>query len=176
MNLPELTGCCCLCSFVSSSTIFCCCCCIFCIFGLSSSSSCWIFFSISTMWSSSSRLRSPQRCSSSMETSLSDSKQCARWIGKSFKSTHHRFYARANTRGNTYKLVNHSFHYDLRKHFSLHVLLIFGNSLPNSVVDTCTMNAFKAWLDKFWLHQVVKYNFTADLTGTGKRSEEVTML
>ena len=32
------------------------------------------------------------------------------------------FYARASTRGNNYKLVNHSFHYDLRKHFFLHVL------------------------------------------------------
>jgi len=30
------------------------------------------------------------------------------------------FYARASTRGNNYKLVNHSFHYDLRKHFFLH--------------------------------------------------------
>ena len=27
------------------------------------------------------------------------------------------FYARANTRGNNYKLVNNSFHYDWRKHF-----------------------------------------------------------
>jgi len=33
-----------------------------------------------------------------------------------------------------------------------------------------TVNTFKAWLDKFWLHQVVKYDFTADLTGTGKQS------
>ena len=32
------------------------------------------------------------------------------------------FYAMASTRGNNYKLVNHSFHYDLRKHFFLHVL------------------------------------------------------
>ena len=47
-------------------------------------------------------------------------------------------------------------------------------SLPNSVVDTSTVNAFIAWLDKFWLHQAVKYDFTADLTGTGNRSEEVT--
>ena len=31
-------------------------------------------------------------------------------------------YTRASTRGNNYKLVNHSFHYDLRQHFFLHVL------------------------------------------------------
>jgi len=47
------------------------------------------------------------------------------------------------------------------------------NSLPNSIVDANTVNAFKARLDKFWLHQAVKYDFTADLTRTGNRSEEV---
>ena len=47
------------------------------------------------------------------------------------------------------------------------------NSLPNSVVDACTVNAFKARLDKFWQHQSVKFDFTADLAGTGNRSEEV---
>jgi len=46
-------------------------------------------------------------------------------------------------------------------------------SLPNSVVDACTVNAFKACLDKFWQHQLVKFDFTAHLTGTGNRSEEV---
>jgi len=48
-----------------------------------------------------------------------------------FKMTHHiydevvsprlPFCAISNTRGNNYKLVNHSFHYDIRKYFSLHV-------------------------------------------------------
>ena len=47
------------------------------------------------------------------------------------------------------------------------------NSLPNSVVDACTVNAFKARLDKFWQHQLVKSDFTTDLMGTGNRSEEV---
>jgi len=56
--------------------------------------------------------------------------------------------------------------------FSARIVNIF-NSLPNSVVDACTINAFKAHLDKFWQHQIVKFDFTADLTGTGNRSEEV---
>ena len=47
------------------------------------------------------------------------------------------------------------------------------NRLPNSVVDAYTVNAFKARLDKFWQHQLVKFDFTADLTGTGNRSKEV---
>jgi len=38
-----------------------------------------------------------------------------------------------------YKLHNHSVHYDLRKHFfSAHIVNIW-NSLPNSVVDACTV-------------------------------------
>jgi len=78
------------------------------------------------------------------------------------------FYVRASTRGNNYKLVNHSFHYDLRKHFFSACIVNIWNSLPNSVAD-----AFKARLDKFWSHQAVKYDFTADLTGTGNRSEKV---
>ena len=52
--------------------------------------------------------------------------------------------------------------------FSARIVNIW-NSLPNSIVDTSTANAFKAWLDKFWSHQAVKYDLTADLTGTGKQ-------
>jgi len=40
----------------------------------------------------------------------------------------------------------------------------------NTVVDVDTVCLFKARLDKFWMHQVVKYNFTADLTGIGDGS------
>jgi len=79
------------------------------------------------------------------------------------------FKERANTRGNNYKLQNHSFHYVLRKHFSARIVNIW-NSLPNSVVDACTVNVFKARLDKFWQQVLVKFDFTADLTGTGNRS------
>ena len=77
---------------------------------------------------------------------------------------------KANTRGNNYKLHNHSFHYDLRKHYFSARIVNIWNSLPNTVVDASTVNTFKARLDKFWLHQLVKFDFTADLTGTGKRS------
>jgi len=33
------------------------------------------------------------------------------------------------------------------------------------------VNLFKARLDMFWMNQDVKYDFTADLTGTGDRFE-----
>ena len=61
-------------------------------------------------------------------------------------------------------------HYDLRKHYFSPGIVNIWNSLPNTVVDASTVNTFKARLDKFWLHQLVKFDFTADLTGTGNRS------
>jgi len=84
-------------------------------------------------------------------------------------SPHRPFYARANTRGSNYKLVNHFFNCDLCKHF----LSEYSVNIRSSLLNSSTTNAFKARLDKFWLHQAVKYNFTVDLTGTGNRSEEV---
>jgi len=69
-------------------------------------------------------------------------------------------------------LQNHSFHYDLRKHFFSARIVNIWNSLPNLVVDVCTVDAFKTRLDKFWQHQqhqLVKIDYTADLTGTGNR-------
>jgi len=56
--------------------------------------------------------------------------------------------------------------------FSARIVNIW-NSLPNSIVDACTVNAFKARSDKFWQHQLMEFDFTADLTGTGNRSEVV---
>ena len=34
-----------------------------------------------------------------------------------------------------------------------------------------TVDKFKLRLDKFWMYQDIKYDFTAELTGTGDRSE-----
>ena len=45
------------------------------------------------------------------------------------------------------------------------------NSLPNTVVEVDTVDKFKFLLDKFWMYQDIKYDFTAELTGTGDRSE-----
>jgi len=74
------------------------------------------------------------------------------------------------TRGNKYKLLNHRFHYDLRKHYFSARIVNIWNSLPDHVVDVNTVNLFKTRLDKFWANQDVRYDFTADLTGTGDRS------
>jgi len=45
------------------------------------------------------------------------------------------------------------------------------NSLPNTVVEVDTVDKFKLRLDKFWMYQDIKYDFTAELTGTGDLSE-----
>ena len=39
--------------------------------------------------------------------------------------------------------------------------------------DACTVNAFKARLGKFRQHQLVKFDSTVDLMGTGNRSEVI---
>ena len=81
-----------------------------------------------------------------------------------------RYYPKTNTRGNKYKSLNHTFHYDTRKYsFSARIVNIW-NSLPNYVVDVDTVCLFKTRLDKFWMHQDVMYDFAADLTGIGDRS------
>jgi len=77
---------------------------------------------------------------------------------------YHRSCTRFNTRGNKYNFLNHIFHYDLPKHFFTACII---NILPNSIVDANSVNAFKAHLYKFWLHQEVMFDFIADLSGTG---------
>jgi len=51
-------------------------------------------------------------------------------------------------------------------------------SLPNSVTDTYTVkfNAFKAHLDKNGQHQIIKSDFTAEMTGTRNLSGELIVI
>ena len=79
-----------------------------------------------------------------------------------------------STRGNKYKLLNFTFCHDLRKYYFSARIINIWNSLPNCGMDVSTINQFKARLDKFWMHQDVLYDYTADLTGIGDRSVLVT--
>jgi len=75
------------------------------------------------------------------------------------------------TSGNSLKILSRSFHYDLRKYsFPARVVNIW-NSLPNVVVLASSLDIFKNRLDRFWGNQGVKYDYTAELTGAGSRSE-----
>jgi len=81
------------------------------------------------------------------------------------------FNNRVDTRGNKYKLLNKSFHYDLRKYsFTAHTINTW-NSLPNKIVDGESVNTFKTRLDKYWRNQPLLYDFNAELAGTGDRSK-----
>jgi len=64
-------------------------------------------------------------------------------------------------------LINKSFHYDAPKFSFTARRFNIRNYLPNSVVDVNTVNLFEARLDKLWMHQDVRYDFIADLTGIG---------
>jgi len=57
--------------------------------------------------------------------------------------------------------------------FSAHNVNNIWNNLPNLVDNAIAVNAFKARLDKCRLHVAVTFDFTADLTGIGNRSEDV---
>ena len=79
--------------------------------------------------------------------------------------------ANSLTRGNNYRLFKQRCHYDLRKFSFTNRIVNIWNSLPNTVVEVDTVAKFKLRLDKFWMYQDIKYDFTAELTGTGDRSE-----
>ena len=66
-------------------------------------------------------------------------------------------------------LIAHFATFFRKYYFSARTINIW-NSLPNCFVDVSTINQFKARLDKFWMHQDVLYDYTADLTGIGDRS------
>ena len=64
--------------------------------------------------------------------------------------------------------MNQSFHYDLLKYsFPARVVNIW-NSLPNVVVFASSLDTVK---NRFWGNQDVKYDYTAELTGAGSKSE-----
>ena len=77
----------------------------------------------------------------------------------------------SNTRGNIYKLQLTHIHYNLRKHFFSIRIVAVWNSLPNSIVNAESTNIFKNRLDRFWFNQEFKFDWRADITGIGNRSE-----
>jgi len=54
-------------------------------------------------------------------------------------------------------------------------MIILWQVVTNDVVDVNNVNQFKTRLDKFWMHQDVKFDFTADLTGIGVRVSLIIM-
>ena len=75
------------------------------------------------------------------------------------------------TRGNDFRLSKNRSHYDYRKLLFTNRIVNIWNSLPNAVVDVDSADLLKSRLDNFWRFQDVKYDYTANLAGTGDRSE-----
>jgi len=74
------------------------------------------------------------------------------------------------TRGKSLIIANRRCHYNLRKYsFSMRITNVW-NSLPFSVVTAPYVNSFKNRLDKHWASQELRYNWEAELSGTGSRS------
>ena len=76
-------------------------------------------------------------------------------------------------RGNKYKLLSHTFHYNFNKFSFAARIVNICNCLPDYVVDVNSAALFKKRLDKFWADQNVMSDWTADITGTGDRSEYI---
>ncbi|KAK3107174.1 hypothetical protein FSP39_008524 [Pinctada imbricata] len=78
---------------------------------------------------------------------------------------------RETNRGNTKKLLVQRPRLNIRKYsFSVRVTHLW-NSLPESVVSAKTLNTFKNRLDKFWQHQDIVYDYTAEFRiDTGSHS------
>ena len=74
------------------------------------------------------------------------------------------------TRGHSLRLNTNTAKYDLRKYFFTNRIVSIWNSLPEDVIGSISVNQFKNRLDKFWCNQDVIYDFKADLTGIGNRS------
>ena len=75
-------------------------------------------------------------------------------------------------RGHSLKLVNNTYHYDLRKFSFASSIVNVWNSLPEIlVISADTTDTFKRRLDKFWPHQDILYDYKVELTGVGNRSQ-----
>jgi len=76
----------------------------------------------------------------------------------------------SRTRGHNLKLVSHRHHYDLRKYSFTARIVVTWNSLPESVIAAETTDCFKNRLDKFWNNHELIFDYKAELTGIGNRS------
>jgi len=75
------------------------------------------------------------------------------------------------TRGNSFKLLNQRFYHDIRIYSFLPRIINTWNSLPDFVVNVDSVNIFKNQLDTFWSDQEIIFDYTAELTRIGDRSE-----
>jgi len=71
------------------------------------------------------------------------------------------------TRGNCNTLLVKRCRYELRKNFFSNRIVNMWHSLPDYVVMSDTINAFKNRLDAHWKHRYFLFHYRATYTGTG---------
>ena len=79
-----------------------------------------------------------------------------------------------HTRGNSRKLTVMRCRFDLRKYCFTNRIVNMWNSLPDNVIFANNVNSLKQFetrLDEFWSDQDIMFDLTAEITGTGDRSE-----
>jgi len=76
----------------------------------------------------------------------------------------------SRTRSHDLKVISHRHHYDLRKYSLAARIVNTCNSLPESVIAAETTNCFKNRLDKFWNNQEIIFDYKAEFTGIGNKS------
>ena len=77
------------------------------------------------------------------------------------------------TRGHHVRLFKRHvrYHYDLRKYYFGNRIISNRNSLPDYVINANSVGSFENSLDRFWSNQACLFDYKADLTGTGSRSQ-----
>ena len=62
-------------------------------------------------------------------------------------------------------------HYDLSKYYFGNRIISNWNSFPDSVTIADSIGIIENSLDRFWSNQACLFDYKADLTGTGSRSQ-----
>jgi len=82
-------------------------------------------------------------------------------------------YTASVTRGNSLTIVNKCCHYDLRTFSFCNRITSLWNSLPEDIVTAQSLDSFKIKLDKHWHLQELRFNWQAEISGTGSRSKVI---
>jgi len=75
------------------------------------------------------------------------------------------------TGGHHLRLYKQHVYYDLCKYSFGNRIVSIWNSLPNYVIASNSVVVFENRLDKVWRDQACYFDYTADLTGAGSRSQ-----
>jgi len=69
-----------------------------------------------------------------------------------------------------HSLYQSQIRYDTRKYSFCNRIISLWNSLPEKIVSSSTVKSLKVWLDRFWANEEIYYNYKANISCTGSRS------